>query len=84
MSINRTIPLAALLATSALMAPSMARAAATPARFQTFDENGVDLVTGNYVAPFEEGSIGSGKGAVSIVRNSGGPDQWSRLSQIRC
>ncbi|HET8726342.1 MAG TPA: RHS repeat-associated core domain-containing protein [Alphaproteobacteria bacterium] len=63
----------ALLATTALAAPAFA----APTRFQTIDGNGVDLVSGTYVAPFVEGVIGSGKGAVSIVRNSGGPDQWS-------
>lgn len=70
----------ALLASTALVSPAHAQVVTTnPERFLQMDENGVDLLTDTYVGPFTEGKIGSGEGAVSIIRGSWGEDQWSGL-----
>lgn len=65
---NRKIALA-LLATSALVAPSVARAATPAPRFvDLIDSHGVDLVTGQTFLSMEEGGIGSGPGRVAMQR----------------
>jgi RHS repeat-associated protein len=74
----------ALLATTAIVSPAQAT---TPQRFETLDANGVDLVTGNFFFTMTEGSIGSGVGAVSLMRvpgtDYGRTDQWSgRLYRV--
>jgi RHS repeat-associated protein len=78
--ISRRALACALLASTALVSPAHAQVATTnPERFLQMDENGVDLLTDTYVEPFTEGKIGSGEGAVSIIRGSWGEDQWSGL-----
>ncbi|HEX8526226.1 hypothetical protein [Allosphingosinicella sp.] len=58
----------ALLASTCLTAPA---AAQTVAEFRHVDSNGVDLVQGDFVMSFTEGSIGSGSAALPLVRESG-------------
>lgn len=64
-----------------LAVPSLAQV--TP--FRSLDGNGVDLVTGDLVFSFEEGSIGNGANRLSLLRRSGGQNasQWDgyRLSR---
>ena len=52
---------------SGLAAPALAQ---TGAAFQTLDENNVDLVSGWYQMSFKEGSIGSGRGELALVRHN--------------
>jgi RHS repeat-associated protein len=75
----RAVTLAcALLASTAIVSPAHAT---TPPRFQTLDSNGVDLVSGGFVFTMMEGAIGSGPGAVTLLRlpatDYGRTDQWS-------
>jgi RHS repeat-associated protein len=56
---------------------------ATPLMAQTapplhvdIDDNGMDLVSGTFVTSIEEGAIGSGDGAVSLVRSRSGAANW--------
>jgi len=76
----------ALLASTALTAPAMAQTAPPP-RFNQVDRNGVDLVSGDYFFSMVEGSIGSGEGALTLVRNWAGPagwtDNWSGAAYLR-
>ena len=67
-----------LLATSALAAP--AQSTVQPA-YRTIDDNGVDLVQGDFRLNFQEGSIGSGATALPLVRVSNSNDfsQWDQL-----
>ena len=58
----------ALLATSALIAPSLAEAATPAPKFTTIDDHGVDLVTGLPFMSMEEGGIGSGPGRIVMQR----------------
>lgn len=41
------------------------------------DDNGVDLINGNFVITILEGSIGSGKGGVSLTRTRFGQGSWA-------
>jgi RHS repeat-associated protein len=62
----------ALLATTALSAPARAQTGApTPPVYQHVDENGVDLVTGDFHFSIVEGSIGSGAGAMALANDWG-------------
>lgn len=58
---------AALLASTALAPPASAQTA-VPAPFRSIDENGVDLVTGQFTFALTEGSIGSGTGTLAMQR----------------
>ncbi len=58
----------ALLASTALIAPSLAHAATPAPKFTTIDDHGVDLVTGLPFFILEEGGIGSGPGRVAMQR----------------
>ena len=60
------------LATTALTAPAFAQTSPPP-RFSQVDDNGVDLVTGDYALAFTEGSIGSGEGALSLTGFAASP-----------
>ena len=72
---------AALLGTSALIAPSAALADTPAPKFTTPDQNNVDLSTGLVWFGMEEGGIGSGPGRVSMQRiwaeGAGWVDNWS-------
>jgi RHS repeat-associated protein len=59
---------------SGLAAPAFAQSA--PPQHVDVDQNGVDLVSGNYVTSLTEGSIGSGEGAVSLTRFRNGSSNW--------
>ncbi|WP_395612222.1 RHS repeat domain-containing protein [Allosphingosinicella sp.] len=58
----------ALLASTALTNPACAQTA--PPAHRNLDANGVDLARGDFVMAFNEGTIGSGEGALSLVRNA--------------
>jgi RHS repeat-associated protein len=79
--IRRLAAALALLASLAA-APAIGQSAAPP-RFQEVDENGVDLISGRFVLELEEGSIGSGEGAVRLTRTQrndyGVLDGWSAV-----
>ncbi len=72
----------ALLSTTAISAPAFAQVVSSPTFRQT-DENGVDLVRGDVIKNFTEGSIGSGAGELKLVRTLGlgspGTNQWDRI-----
>lgn len=71
---------ASLLASSALIVPSMARADTPAPTFVSVDDHSVDLTSGLPYLTVEEGSVGSGKGAVSLQRiyagGAGVTDNW--------
>lgn len=48
----------------------------TPPLHVDVDENGVDLVSGNYVTSLTEGAIGSGEGKVAFTRTRGNSGGW--------
>jgi len=66
----------ALLASTCLTTPAMAQSGALP-RFNQTDANGVDLYTGDFFFSLVEGTIGSGEGALSLVRNWAGAAGWT-------
>jgi RHS repeat-associated protein len=55
----------ALLASTCLVAPAMAQ---TTQAYRQIDDNGVDLTHGDFVMSFREGSIGSGKAELALIR----------------
>lgn len=67
-STTRAAAACALLATTCLSAPALAQNAPTPPAFVATDENGVDLVTGQFTFEMTEGSIGAGVGALEMKR----------------
>jgi hypothetical protein len=71
----------ALLASSALAAPAFGQAASGPPPLHdTVDANGVDLVTGRFRYSMTEAVIGSGEGAVPLMRfwgDNGFRTNWS-------
>jgi len=74
----RGLLVGALLASSALAAP----ASANPIR-RNWDENGVDLVTGDYQLNFTEATIGSGKAELPLIRVNNSADEFSQWDRIR-
>lgn len=74
-STMRAAAACALLATTCLVSPALAQ---TAKDFRQLDENGVDLVHGDFILSFTEGSIGSGPGELALVRRNGGnaASQW--------
>ena len=50
--------------------------------YRNFDGNGVDVVRGDYLLSFVEGSIGSGAGRLALERRVGqsGPSQWDGVT----
>lgn len=66
---------------------ALALLAATPAyaqavqEYRTIDENGVDLVWGDFVMAFAEGTIGNGDAALTLMRSSGKSmaSQWDGM-----
>src|SRR4051812_39958318 len=72
----------ALLATTSLTLPAVARAETPAPRFvDTVDDHGVDLASGLPFFQLEEGGIGSGAGRVAMHRfwseGAGFQDNWS-------
>jgi RHS repeat-associated protein len=82
--ISRRAIACALLATTALMtAPALAQTVTSPT-FRQVDANGVDLVQGDLVTGFAEGSIGSGSGEIKLLRllsanGTQGASQWDGI-----
>lgn len=76
-SLYVTSALALLVATPAY--------AQTGQEYRTIDENGVDLVWGDFVMAFAEGTIGSGEAALTLMRSSGQSlaSQWDGMSLHR-
>lgn len=78
---NRLIRIAfsALLAALALNAPANAQ---IEPPYRNWDENGVDLVQGDFELSFKEGSIGSGAAELSMMRFGAGTasSQWDRIT----
>lgn len=72
---------ATLLVTTAISTPAFAQVAtAPPPLYTTVDDFGVDLLSGDFRFAMNEGTIGSGEGAVSLQRfrgDSGYRDNWS-------
>jgi YD repeat-containing protein len=58
----------ALLSSTALSSNALAQ---TGAPYRNLDANGVDLSRGDYLMQLTEGSIGSGRGRLSLVREGG-------------
>ena len=77
----RKFLLASTILCAGLSGPVLAQQAAAPAEgWVATDENGVDLTNGRYYLDVVEGQIGSGDGALSLVRHyghSGLQDNWS-------
>lgn len=74
--------LIALMASTAIASPAYSQiASAPPPKFSNVDENGVDLTTGLVSFSLNEGSIGSGPGAISFQRiwaqDAGWTDNWT-------
>lgn len=72
-----------LVATSILAAGIAPPTTAQVREFRNLDENGVDLTHGDFVLSFKEGSIGSGKAEISVVRRNGSLNshtQWDKLT----
>jgi len=67
---------ALLFTTTALTAPALAQSAPPPL-FNQVDSNGVDLFTGGFFLSLPEGAIGSGEGALALVRNWAGATGWT-------
>ncbi len=78
--------LASTILCAGLSAPAMAQQTAAPADpWVATDENGVDLTNGRYYLDILEGSIGSGDGAIALVRyygQNGLQDNWSGTLQL--
>ena len=85
-SVGRGRPLArrALLALSTVLCSGLAAPvlAQTALPYRQIDENGVDLVQGDFVMSFKEGSIGSGRGELALVRRNASlaPYDWDRIT----
>jgi YD repeat-containing protein len=85
-SARRATALCALLAATAACGlaaqPAMAQTSPT---FRHLDSNGVDLVQGDFVRAFAEGSIGAGNAELALLRLVGnvgarGASQWDNIS----
>lgn len=80
----RAAAFCALLTSTFLSAPAMAQ---TAPEFRQADQNGVDLVQGDFLTSFAEGSIGSGQAALELLRVVGntsfngtnGMSQWDHI-----
>lgn len=69
-STTRAALACALLATTCLSAPALAQTA-QPSVHKNIDGNGVDLTDGSFNFSLTEGSIGTGEGALAMVRTFG-------------
>jgi len=77
---KKSLTIGAFLATSALAAfPARAQVTQNPL-YRHWDENGVDVVQGDFRLNFTEGSIGSGKAKLDLVRiqNNFSPSPWDQ------
>ena len=84
---TKNILLASTMLLAGLSAPVLAQQTAAPADpWIATDENGVDLTNGRFYFDLVEGSIGSGDGAISLVRyygQTGLHDNWSGTLQLQ-
>jgi RHS repeat-associated protein len=81
---NRTSVRAATLACTLLATTALTiQPAQSSPTFRNFDANGVDIVQGDFLTSFSEGSIGSGSGELQLLRMVGhsGPTGFSGTSQ---
>ncbi len=82
----RKILLTSTILCAGIAAPSFAQQkAATAETWVATDENGVDLANGRFYLDIVEGSIGSGDGAISLVRyygQAGLQDNWSGTLEL--
>src|SRR3954447_9152143 len=71
----------ALLATTSLTLPAIARAATPAPQFTAIDQNGVDVTTALPFVSIDEGGIGTGAGALHMRRawaaGAGWADNWT-------
>lgn len=78
--------LASTILCASLSAPIAAQQSAAPVEpWVATDENGVDLTNGRYYLDILEGSIGSGDGAIAMVRHYGDTglqDNWTGTLQL--
>ena len=78
--------LASTILCAGLSAPALAQQTAAPVDpWVATDENGVDLTNGRYYLDILEGSIGSGDGAIAMVRyygDTGLQDNWTGTLQL--
>jgi len=79
---SSALAIGALLASSALASPALGQSApdAPPPLHNNVDANGVDLVTGKFRYSLTEATIGSGEGAIALMRfygDSGIRTNWS-------
>jgi len=75
---KKSLTIGAFLATTALASPVFANPI-----HRHWDENGVDLVTGDYQFNFTEASIGSGKAMLPLIRLNNGNNLFSQWDRIR-
>jgi len=75
---KKSLTIGAFLATSALTTPT----SANPLH-RNWDENGVDLVHGDYQFNFTEASIGSGKASLSLIRLNNSNNEFSQWDRLR-
>jgi|tagenome__1003787_1003787.scaffolds.fasta_scaffold20983488_5 hypothetical protein len=79
--ISRRAIACALLATTSLPLPTLARAATPAPQFTAIDQNGVDVTTALPFVSLDEGGIGSGPGALHMRRTwaagAGWADNWT-------
>jgi len=76
---RRAAMLCALMTSTALAAPAFAQGG-QPSIYQHVDSNGVDLVDGSFNMALTEGTIGSGPGAIALVRYQGVAGESDNLS----
>lgn len=78
------LPLAVLLASSALVSPAVAQISPYPL-YRNLDENGVDVVRGDFLMSLKEGSIGSGQAELPLIRVAGiqSVHQWDQYTFTR-
>lgn len=73
----------ALLATTALTTPGLAQSPPVSPTHRMIDANGVDLINGEFILQFPEGSIGSGDNELALIRGNGNRNQWDRVFLVR-
>jgi RHS repeat-associated protein len=76
---RRTTVLCSLLATAGMAAPASAQGG-QPSVYQNIDGYGVDLTDGSFNMALTEGTIGSGPGALALVRYQGAGGESDNLT----
>jgi RHS repeat-associated protein len=80
-SVRRAALSCALLASTAMASPALAQLSPYPL-YRNLDENGVDLVRGDFILTLKEGSIGSGDAELALIRTNGSASahQWDKYT----